>query len=160
MLRNDLFTCGALVALTTLAGCDSGNAIRQSASGNDSPTTVAGRAAPTVSPALDTAGRAEIRRSVLEVTADVNKIQMASAAEQEELLPAHIQTIEHLLGRFESKVRAMHVEQDQDWVAVIDSVRTDLARMPDMPPEELHAYMPGHNRRVMRIVACVDMVSM
>ena len=38
------------------------------------------------------------------------------------------------------------------WTATNDSVRADLARMPDMSPAELRAMMPDHHRRMMRLM--------
>lgn len=102
--------------------------------------------------------RDSIKRTVAEVTADINRILAADAAGQQRLLAAHTRAVNGMLTRFETKVRAMHVSVDPDWVAVIDSVQSDLARMPAMSPADLHAFIPAHARRVMRIVACVDMV--
>ncbi len=103
---------------------------------------------------------AEIKRTVAEVTADVNRIQAAPPPEQQRLLPQHTRLVTDMLQRFEARVRAMHVTVDPDWVAVIDSVKMDLDRMPRMRAAELHAYLPAHARRVMRIVACIDMAAM
>ena len=145
----------ALVALVSMIGCDRGNAAPRP-SGTSEP--VAKLASDAGSPAVvDTTGNALIKRTVLEVTKDVQRMSAASAAEQKQQLGAHISAVNGMLSRFEDKVRAMHVTMDPDWVAVIDSVKNDVARMPDMPAEQLHDFLPEHNQRVMRIVACVEM---
>lgn len=146
----------ALMALASIAGCDKGNAApRPGGEGDPAGRLVSSEGART--PVRDTTGNGLIRETVVEVTADVNKISVASAADQKRLLPAHISAVTGMLDRFENKVRAMHVKVDQDWVAVIDSVKSDMVKMPTMSTEQLHDFLPEHNRRVMRIVACVDM---
>jgi hypothetical protein len=52
----------------------------------------------------------------------------------------------------------MHVTADPDWVAVIDSVRTDLRMLPTLDDARTRGFLPGHLQRVMRIVACIAMV--
>jgi hypothetical protein len=142
--------------LVSIAGCQKGNgALRPAGAGSPAAmlaSNLGGRSA-----AVDTSGNGMIKQTVFDVTADVNKLSTASAVEQKRLLPAHISAVNGMLDRFETKVRAMHVKVDPDWVAVIDSVRSDVAKMPHMSAEQLHAFLPEHNRRVMRIVACVDM---
>lgn len=151
---------GALLALVSIAGCDRGDAEprpdgRSDPSGQPASSNAASSAA-----AVDTSGNALIKRTVFDVTTDVNKISVASAAEQKRMLPAHLSAVSGMLSRFESKLRSMHVKVEPDWVAVIDSVKADVAKMPDMSTEQLHAFLPEHNQRVMRIVACVDMTGM
>ncbi|HEU4642132.1 MAG TPA: hypothetical protein VFS44_06720 [Gemmatimonadaceae bacterium] len=141
---------GCAVLAAALWGCNKGSAAPAAAADSGAATMAAPRA--------NVPDRAEIARTVAEVTADVNRIAAAPAATQRRLLPAHERAVTGMLTRFEDRVRAMHVTVDPDWVAVIDSVRSDLGAMPTMSDADLHAYMPGHVKRVMRIVACVDMV--
>ena len=155
MWHRGMILGSALVALVSIIGCDMGNAA-PSPPGTSEP--VGKLASNPGSPAVvDTTRSALIKRTVLEVTKDVQRLSAASADEQKQLLGAHISAVNGMLSRFEDNVRAMHVTMDPDWVAVIDSVKNDVARMPDMPTEQLHDFLPEHNRRVMRIVACVDM---
>jgi hypothetical protein len=73
-------------------------------------------------------------------------------------LPAHERLVNGMLDTFESRIRAMHVQADPAWSSVIDSVRTDLVRLPAMPTASLATFLPQHLNRVMRIVACIQMV--
>lgn len=148
---------GALIALVPIAGCGGGSAAPRPAGAADPVGKLVSSEVANAATAPDTSGNGVIKQTVFDVTADVNKISVAGAAEQKELLPAHISAVAGMLDRFETKVRAMHVKMDPDWVAVIDSVKNDMKRMPDMSTDQLHAFLPEHNRRVMRIVACVDM---
>ena len=99
-----------------------------------------------------------IEATVTAVTADVRALQKASPEAAVGKLPAHEQLVNGMLTAFESRIRAMHVQADPAWSSVIDSVRTDLARLPAMKPDALHGYLPKHLNRVMRIVACIQMV--
>ena len=99
-----------------------------------------------------------IEATVTAVTNDVRALQKASPEVAVGKLPAHAQLVNGMLTEFESRIRGMHVQADPAWSAVIDSVRTDLARLPAMKPDALHAFLPQHLNRVMRIVACIQMV--
>ncbi|MEP7064470.1 MAG: hypothetical protein ABI889_00425 [Gemmatimonadota bacterium] len=96
--------------------------------------------------------------TVTAVTNDVRALQKATPAAAMGKLPAHEELVKGMLTNFESRIRAMHVQADPAWSSVIDSVRTDLARLPSMKPEALPAFLPSHLNRVMRIVACIQMV--
>jgi hypothetical protein len=99
-----------------------------------------------------------IEATVAAVTSDVRTLQKASPDAAVSKLPQHEQLVNGMLNTFESRIRAMHVQADPAWSSVIDSVRTDLARLPAMKPDALHGFLPQHLNRVMRIVACIQMV--
>jgi hypothetical protein len=99
-----------------------------------------------------------IEATVTAVTNDVRSLQKASPEAAVGKLPQHEQLVNGMLTEFESRIRAMHVQADPAWSSVIDSVRTDLARLPAMKPDVLHGFLPQHLNRVMRIVACIQMV--
>lgn len=108
----------------------------------------------------DSAQMAAIKRSIDSVTDDVSRLARTGGAEMKTLLPAHERLVKEFLARNDAKMRSMHEKIDPDWLTVIDSVQTDLARMPSMSPDELKAYFPAYERRLMRIVACIDMRGM
>jgi hypothetical protein len=99
-----------------------------------------------------------IEATVTAVTSDVRTLQKASPDAAVNKLSEHEQLVNGMLNTFESRIRAMHVQADPAWSSVIDSVRTDLARLPAMKPDALHGFLPQHLNRVMRIVACIQMV--
>jgi hypothetical protein len=99
-----------------------------------------------------------IEATVAAVTSDVRTLQKSSPDAAVSKLPEHEQLVDGMLNTFESRIRAMHVQADPAWSSVIDSVRTDLARLPAMKPDALHGFLPQHLNRVMRIVACIQMV--
>ncbi|MBK5188570.1 MAG: hypothetical protein JJD97_09995 [Gemmatimonadaceae bacterium] len=99
-----------------------------------------------------------IERTVTTVTNDVRALRAAPPAVAIRELPAHAKLVNGMLTEFESRIRSMHVQADPAWTSVIDSVRTDLVRLRAMKAEALPAFLPQHLNRVMRIVACIQMV--
>lgn len=99
-----------------------------------------------------------IEETVTAVTRDVVALRNASPSVAAGKLPAHEQLVTGMLNTFETRIRAMHVQADPAWSSVIDSVRTDLVRLPTMPAASLATFLPQHLNRVMRIVACIQMV--
>ena len=50
----------------------------------------------------------------------------------------------------------MKMAADSGWNALVNSVRTDLRKMPGISGESLHAMMPQHVSRVMRLMQMHD----
>ncbi|HEY8796012.1 MAG TPA: hypothetical protein VIM15_13825 [Gemmatimonadaceae bacterium] len=100
----------------------------------------------------------QIKRTVAEVTNDVIALRSATPIAAIGQLPAHERLVNGMLTNFETRIRAMHVDADPAWTSVIDSVRTDLARLPALTSDSIPAFLPKHLNRVMRIVACIQMV--
>lgn len=143
--------CVGMIALS--AGCERGQA---------SPVSAAtkGRPHSRFTGPADSMQMVAIKHSIDSVTTDLDSMSSATGDAQRHMLPAHEQLVSDFLTRNDAKMRAMHVKIDPDWLSVIDSVRNDLARMPNMSSAQLHAFFPEHARRVMRIVACIDMRGM
>ena len=146
-----------LLVLATLpfaAACQAGSSQQSSASSTESTTTAAApiMAVPAGKP--DSA----VEATVAAVTTDVRTLQKAPPDVVIGKLPAHEKLVTGMLDNFETRIRAMHVQADPAWSSVIDSVRTDLARLPKMNAEALPGFLPQHLNRVMRIVACIQMV--
>ncbi len=99
-----------------------------------------------------------IQATVAAVTNDVLGLRSVSPAAAAGKIPRHERVVNGMLTTFESRIRAMHVHADPTWTSVIDSVRTDLARLPAMSSASLATFLPQHLNRVMRIVACIQMV--
>jgi hypothetical protein len=137
------------------AACESASTQRSGAPASEvssAPGVMAAMTVPAGKPDSST------QATVTAVTNDVRALQKASPAVAIGKLPAHEQLVNGMLTNFESRIRAMHVQADPAWSSVIDSVRTDLARLPAMKAEALPAFLPQHLNRVMRIVACIQMV--
>ena len=68
------------------------------------------------------------------------------------MLPTHRQMMANMIAQMNREMTGMNMPADPAWNAVMDSLRTDLATMPDMDPAELQALMPEHHRRAMRVM--------
>ncbi len=109
-------------------------------------------------PMVAAAPDSQIKSTVTAVTNDVIALRDATPAAAEARLPAHEKLVNGMLTNFETRIRAMHVDADPAWTSVIDSVRTDLARLPAIKSDSIKKFLPAHLNRVMRIVACIQMV--
>ena len=153
-MANRAFVVAALVGVVAgIVGCERGQASPVRAA-------TAARTHSRFADAADSMQMAAIKNSIDSVTADLDSMSDATGDAQRLMLPAHEKLVSDFLTRNDAKMRAMHVRIDPDWLTVIDSVRNDLARMPNMSSAQLHAFFPEHARRVMRIVACIDMRGM
>ncbi|MGQ0563190.1 MAG: hypothetical protein ACT443_15120 [Gemmatimonadota bacterium] len=68
------------------------------------------------------------------------------------LMPRHRQMVANMIAQMNEQMGEMNMATDQAWNALVDSIRTDLRRMPEMSAAEMHALMPDHHRRVMRLM--------
>ena len=79
-------------------------------------------------------------------------MQAMSGDSMRAMLATHRQMVANMLAQMNREMRDMNMAGDAAWNATVDSLRTDLAHMPRMDPAELQALMPGHRRRVMRLL--------
>ena len=76
-----------------------------------------------------------------------------SAERMKAMLPTHRQMVANMLSRMNGEMRQMNMTGDAAWTATVDSLRTDLVRMPELSAAELKAMMPAHQARVARLIA-------
>lgn len=75
-----------------------------------------------------------------------------SADQIKAMLPMHRQMAANMLSRMNADMRSMNMTADAAWNATADSLRQDLARMPDLSAQELKAMMPAHRARMTRLM--------
>lgn len=68
------------------------------------------------------------------------------------MVPMHRQMVANMLSMFDDSMRDMNMPSDAVWIALRDSIRQDLVRMPDLDASQLKALMPQHQARVMRLM--------
>lgn len=69
------------------------------------------------------------------------------------MMDMHRQMTANMIARFNREMSRMSMPGDAGWSATVDSLRQDLARMPELGPAEMQLMMPGHHARVMRLMA-------
>lgn len=68
------------------------------------------------------------------------------------MMPAHRQMAANLLATMTADMRKMNMSGDAAWTATIDSVRRDLATLPELSGKEMVVAMPAHHARMMRLM--------
>jgi hypothetical protein len=148
----------AISLLSFIVACGASSNQQPAERGSADSGAFSGTVASAAAPAPSSRADSSIEAMVTAVTNDVIALRGATPAVAVGKLPAHEKLVKGMLATFESRIRAMHVEADPSWTSVIDSVRTDLAHLPSMPAASLPTFLPQHLNRVMRIVACIQMV--
>lgn len=64
----------------------------------------------------------------------------------------HRQMVANMIAQMNREMRDMNMATDAAWDATMDSLRSDLTRIPEMSGPELQALMPDHDRRVVRLM--------
>ena len=68
------------------------------------------------------------------------------------MLPMHRQMAANMLARFNREMSQMNMPDDPAWRATVDSLRQDLARMPEVTAAEMQRLMPAHHARMTRLM--------
>jgi hypothetical protein len=76
----------------------------------------------------------------------------ASADSMRAMLPMHRQMVANMIAQMRREMRDVKMTADAQWNATVDSLRSDLTSMPEMSAQELHAFMPEHHSRVLRLM--------
>lgn len=64
----------------------------------------------------------------------------------------HRQMAANMIARFNREMAQMNMPDDPKWRATLDSVRQDLAGMPELSAEEMERMIPAHHTRVTRLI--------
>lgn len=83
----------------------------------------------------------------------MDAMMKVSPEQMKAMMPAHRQMVANALGEMTAEMRKMNMSGDAVWTATVDSVRQDLARMPELNGKEMTAAMPAHHARMMRLMA-------
>jgi hypothetical protein len=84
--------------------------------------------------------------------AHMQHMETMTGDQMKAMLPEHRQMAANMLSRMSSEMRSMNMSADAAWNATADSLRQDLARMPDMSAQQLKSMMAGHHGRIMRLL--------
>ena len=75
-----------------------------------------------------------------------------SSDQMRAMLPLHRQMATNMLSRMDQDIRSRNVTATPAWNATVDSLRQDLARMPDMSGPEIRTMMTAHHTRMTRLM--------
>lgn len=82
----------------------------------------------------------------------MDDMMKADPARMKAMLPAHRQMAANMLSQMGSEMRSMNMATDAAWSALVDSVRQDLTRQPDLSAQQLRDVVPGHHARLTRLM--------
>lgn len=98
-------------------------------------------------------GQAMSGPMMTDMEAHLRAMRAATPDSLRRALRTHRQLVANLVAQMNREMGDMHMVPDASWTALVDSVRADLTRMPELGAEELSRSMPGHHGRVARLIA-------
>jgi len=87
-----------------------------------------------------------------EMTAHMERMQAMRGDSLMQMVPEHRQMLGNMMGQMNREMEGMNMSADPQWTALADSVRDDLARMPQMSAADMEAFMTEHRGRVTRLM--------
>jgi hypothetical protein len=91
-------------------------------------------------------------RMVDSMRISMTRMDAMSPAQMEAMMGAHRQMAANMLAQMNSEMRSMNMSPDAAWTALVDSVRQDLVRLPDVPSSQLKTFMAAHRARMDRLM--------
>jgi len=88
----------------------------------------------------------EAMRTHVQTLADLTGEELIAA------VPEHRRMLANLIAQMNTEMRDMGMTADPAWTAIVDSLRADLVRLPDLSVQELPVFMPPHTGRVTRLM--------
>lgn len=138
-----------LVTLLTLSACGTGEQEPEDVAGG---TIEEGQMPMEGMPGMAGMGGVRADAMMQEMEAHMAAMAAAGADSMIVLMPQHRQMTANMLAEMNREMREMNMAADEDWTAVVDSLRQDLTRMPDMGAGEMQSFMPAHNGRIQRMM--------
>jgi hypothetical protein len=85
--------------------------------------------------------------------AHMDSMMRMSPQQMQAMMAMHQSMISQLMDGMGSDMRGMHMSATPAWSALTDSVKQDLADLPNLKGQELSARMRAHADRVKRLIA-------
>jgi hypothetical protein len=103
-------------------------------------------------PTTTEAGGATGSAMMDDMRAHVGRMDGIATDSLQTMLPAHRQSVGNMLAQMGADMRSMNMPADASWTALVDSIRADVIRMPELSGTELQVSMPDHLGRVSRLL--------
>jgi hypothetical protein len=85
--------------------------------------------------------------------AHTDSMHTASPDRMKAMMPAHQEMASKMLDAMGSDMRMMSMTGDSAWTALSDSVRRDLAELPDLTGKQFSERLRAHIGRIQRLMA-------
>jgi hypothetical protein len=87
-----------------------------------------------------------------DMMAHMGRMQAMGGDSLMRMMPEHRRMLDSMMSQMNREMEGMNMGGDARWTALADSVRDDMARMPEMSAAEMQAYLPEHHARVSRLM--------
>jgi hypothetical protein len=87
-----------------------------------------------------------------QMRAHMDSMMRMSPQQMQAMMTKHQAMMSQMLDGMGSDMRRMNMSGDREWTALTDSVKQDLAELPDLKEPQLSAKMHGHADRVKRLI--------
>jgi hypothetical protein len=84
--------------------------------------------------------------------AEMMRMNAMNPDQMKSMMASHRQMAGNMLAQMNSDMRSMNMAGDPAWTALVDSVRQDLVRMPDVSGPQLKTLMSAHQGRMERLM--------
>lgn len=91
-------------------------------------------------------------RMMADMEAHMRAMRGAGTDSLRRALPTHRQMAANMIAQMNREMDDMNMAADVAWTALVDSVRADLTRLPELSAGELTRTMPDHHGRVERLM--------
>ena len=88
-----------------------------------------------------------------QMRAHMDSMMRMSPQQMQAMMAMHQSMMSQMMGGMGSDMRGMNMSATPDWTALTDSVKEDLAELPDQKGQALSARMRDHADRVKRLIA-------
>jgi hypothetical protein len=85
--------------------------------------------------------------------AHMDSMMRMSPQQMQAMMPKHEQMMSGMMDGMGSDMRGMNMSGSAEWSALSDSVKNDLADLPNLKGQQLLARMRAHAERVKRLIA-------
>jgi hypothetical protein len=85
--------------------------------------------------------------------AHMDSMTAMSPAQMSGMMAAHDRMMSQMMDRMGADMRRMNMSADAKWSSLMDSVKADLADLPELQGKDLSARMTAHADRVRRLLA-------
>jgi hypothetical protein len=90
---------------------------------------------------------------MLQMRSHMDSMMRASPQQMQGMMAMHELMMSQMMDAMGADMRGMNRSPSPEWSALTDSVKQDLAELPELKGQKLSARMPGHADRVNRLMA-------